>query len=74
MTVLSASAAASVAGTALARNRQPGRGLRGRGLLAAANAAGGRSQLRMRVRATDGNAQIPPSAAWHRCLTVQLRA
>ncbi len=23
---------------------------------------------------TDGNAQVPPSTAWHRCLTVQLSA
>jgi hypothetical protein len=74
MTALSASTAASAAGTALARDRQRRRGLRSRWLLAAANGTGGRSQLRMRVHATDGNAQIPPSAAWHRCLTVQLRA
>ena len=39
-------------------------------LSAAARAA---TPARMRVRA-DGNARVPPSTAWHRCLTVQLRA
>jgi len=74
MTVLSASTAAAVSRTDLARDRQRGCGLRGRWLFAAANATGGRSRLRMRVHATDDNAEIPPSAAWHRCLMVQLRA
>ena len=62
----------------------PGRSGTGTGNEDAAFAATGSSpppvpraatpQLKMRVRANDGNAQIPPSAAWHRCLTVQLRA
>ena len=72
MTVLFASTAASATGTGLVRDRR--RGLRGRRLFAAGNGTGGRSQLRMRVRATDGSAQVPSSAAWHGCLTVQLSA
>jgi hypothetical protein len=74
MTVLFAKTAASAAGNALGQNRQRRRGLHSRWLLADVNATSGRSQLRMRVHATDGSAQIPPSAARHRCLTVQLRA
>ena len=74
MTELFASTAALAARTDLTRDRQRRRGLRGRWLLAAVNATGGRSQRRMRVRATDGSAQVPSSAAWHRRLTVQLRA
>ena len=74
MTVLFASTAASASRTGLVRDRQRRRGLRGRRLFAAGDGTGGRSQLRMRVRATDGNAQVPSSAAWHGCLTVQLSA
>ncbi len=63
MTVLFASTAASASRTSLVRDRQLRRGLRGRWLFAAGNGTGGRSQLRMRVRATDDNAQVPSSAA-----------
>ena len=74
MTVLFASTAASASRTGLVRTDNEDAAFAAAGCSPPRNGTGGRSQLRMRVRATDGNAQVPSSAAWHRCLTVQLSA